>query len=314
MQTVFDTLFPVFSVIALGYILGQTGFFKADFLASYNRLIFYVALPALIVSSILEARELPSDSLRLLGAMLTVTLAGIGIARLAALLRRLRPDQIGTFTQAAFRGNLAFVGIPIITYSLRSAPAEVVQSAITQAIFVFAPTMVLFNLAAVLLLVQSRSSGARGRLKDTALQMVRNPLIIASVAGLVLRSVPLLAPPRAFVEVLGLLAQTAAPGALLAVGGSMAFVSMQGRYKSALLAAGIKVAVLPAVALLVATVLGIEGTARLILLILAGCPTAAASYIMARQLGGDEPLAAGSIVLSTILAIPSLGIILYALA
>ncbi len=315
MASVLNTLFPVFSLIALGYGLGRSGFFDSRFLESYNRLLFYICLPALIVASIIGAQELPSGSLPLLGAMFAVTILGILIARAIARWRGLRPNQTGTFVQAAFRGNLAFVGIPVITYSLRSAPPEVIQSALTQAIFVFAPTMVLFNFAAVLLLVQPSDKGSPdGRLRETSFKVIRNPLILASLLGVVLRIVPGLYPPQAIRDSLELLAQTAAPGALLAVGGSMAFVSMQGRYRSALLASAIKVAILPLIALSLAAAFGIDGTPRLILLILTGCPTAAASYIMARQLGGDEPLAAGAIILSTILAIPSLALLLYAFA
>lgn len=315
METALNTLFPVFSLITLGYALGRGGFFDYPFLEAYNRLLFYVCLPALIVSSILGARELPEDSLNLLGAMFLVTILGIFLARIIARLRGLRPDQIGTFVQGSFRGNLAFVGIPVITYSLRSAPTESVQAALTQAIFVFAPTMVLFNFAAVLLLVRpDESTRGATRLRQTAGKVLLNPLILASLLGVGVRLIPGLRPPSAIIDSLDLLAQTAAPGALLAVGGSMAFVSMQGRYKSALLAAMIKVAALPLIAFPVAALLGIDGTPRRILLILTGCPTAAASYIMARQLGGDEPLAAGSIILSTVLAVPSLAIILYALA
>jgi predicted permease len=41
------------------------------------------------------------------------------------------------------------------------------------------------------------------------------------------------------------------------------------------------------------------------------CPTAAAAYVMARQMGGDEGLASGSIALSTVLSFLSLALILW---
>ena len=89
----------------------------------------------------------------------------------------------------------------------------------------------------------------------------------------------------------------------------MAYVSMQGRYRSALMASVLKVVATPLVAWGLASFFDLNDSSRLVLLILSACPTAVASYIMAKELNGDEALAAGAIVLSTAASIPPLALI-----
>ena len=76
------------------------------------------------------------------------------------------------------------------------------------------------------------------------------------------------------------------------------------------MATGLKLLVMPALVLGAATVLGLTGAALSVALIAATVPTAAASYILARQMGGDAPLMAEIITLQTVLAMITMPVIL----
>ncbi len=309
MIQVLNTLLPVFGLIGLAFWLGRRGSLSRTFMNELNWLIYWVSLPALIVYSLASARRFPADTIPII---LIFSLATVGVmAASYPVCRWLRLPRAhtGTFIQAAFRGNLAYTGLPILVFALHDQPREVVAEVVAQTMFVLAPAMLLYNGAAVVLLVLSKEGFSRRKLGEIAVKVALNPLILASVVGVLLFLLPVQL-PTFVVNSFELAGQMAAPAALFCVGGAMAFVSMEGRYRSAAVASFLKCFILPALAAGLGALLDLEPNARLVLLILSACPTAVASYIMAKELDGDEALAAGSIVLSTLLCIPVIGLIL----
>ena len=71
----------------------------------------------------------------------------------------------------------------------------------------------------------------------------------------------------------------------------------------------IKILVAPGIGFLVANMLGLGWDERRIALIFLACPTAAASYVMTEQLGGDNKLAATTVVISSLLSVISLSLV-----
>ena len=97
----------------------------------------------------------------------------------------------------------------------------------------------------------------------------------------------------------------------MCIGGSLATTPLQGRRSWIVTAALLKVAVLPALVFLLSRFAGLGPLEQRTALVLSSCPTAAAAFVMARQMGGDEALASGSIALSTLLSTISLAIALW---
>ncbi len=302
-----NTLFPVFAIIALGYLLARKGFLSTSFLSELNRLLFWVALPCLILDTLARAPSFPEETLRVFLIFTLSTTILVVLAILTARVLKLPHDRKGTFLQAAFRGNLAFTGIPILLYATRNEPGA--EEILSQAIFVFAPTMIVYNAMSVFFLEASRTGQVRGNHLSMLKKVSTNPLILSAVGGVILYLLPV-SLPTPVIDSLQLVSKLAAPGALLCVGGSMAAVSFHGRYRSALFATALKVAVLPAISLLLSLLFNLSPSSLLILLVLSSCPTAVASYVMAKEMGGDEALASSAIVLSTLLCVPSLTLIL----
>ncbi|NBD39245.1 MAG: hypothetical protein GVY10_11820 [Verrucomicrobia bacterium] len=309
MIQVLNTLLPVFALIGIALLLGRRGRLSPQFMAELNWLIFWVSLPALIVHSLATAPALPEDTLPITGIFFVATILVILLCFPAGRLLRLPRERLGTFVQCAFRGNLAYTGLPVVIFALQDQPRVVVASAVAQLMFVLAPSMLLYNGVAVFLLVGSKEGFSFRKLGDICRKVATNPLILASALGVGLFVLPFEL-PRFFLGTLDLAGQMAAPAALFCVGGAMAFVSMEGRYRSASVATLLKVAVLPAVTAGLLLFVEVAPTARLVLLVLSACPTAVTSYIMAKELDGDEALAAGSIILSTAACIPVLGLII----
>ena len=165
-------------------------------------------------------------------------------------------------------------------------------------------------MAAVVLLSGDRSTSLGSNLRGMVVKIAKNPLILASIVGVTLFYLPF-EMPGFLLNSFGLTGQMAAPAALICVGGSMAYVSMEGRYRSATVAAVLKTVAVPCLSVLIAMPFHLTDTSRIVLLILSACPTAVASYVMAKQMNGDEALASGAIVISTVLSMPVLAVILW---
>lgn len=305
---VFNTIAPVFLMIGLGAVMMQRGLFTPAFLEGANRLTYWVGLPALLVYKIAGARF---DS-SVFGPMMFTLFAGVigtvATAYAVSWLMRLPRDTVGTFVQAAFRGNLAFLALPILLYSIESLPDEQAGPIAATAVLALGPMVALFNVISVVALLASQHRLTRAAAGRIAWQVASNPLLIACVLGMILSYTAWQLP--SFVDrTLAAIGGMSLPLALIGIGGTMAMVGVRGQLVTATVAAVLKVAVAPLIGLAVALALGLDREQLRIVLIFLAAPSAAASYVLAEKLGGDGPLAASTVFISTVLSIVSLGII-----
>ncbi len=305
-----ETLAPIILLLALGAALARGRFLGREFMIDLNRLVFYLALPSLIFMSIASAEEPADDTVRLIGVLAATTLLAAALAWVLAVgVLRLPGAVVGTFVQSAFRGNFLFVGLPILTYALADLGGAERERAMATIFLAITPIMALYNVLAVIVLQASRHRLGRGSFVLMGLSMARNPLIIACLAGLVFMaagwSVPVFIGRS--LEALG---GAAVPVALLCIGGSLHSLRLVGNRRAIVATSIVKVFVGPVIAYAIGSWAGIVGVEMRILLVFAACPTAAAAFIMSKQMGGDESLAAGSIALSTLLSVVSLALAL----
>lgn len=304
MPLLVDTLLPLILLIGLGAALSHLRFLGSQFTADLNKLAFWIALPALLLRSAAGATDATAATWWLLGVMLLgtvlVALLGWWCSRLLGVPARGQ----GTFVQSSFRGNLAFIGIPVLAASVADAPDSVRTPLMASGVIVMALTMAFFNVLAVFVLQASRKSEGAGYRAMFA-PIVTNPLLLSGLTGLLLALVGVRLP--GFVDrTLEVLGGAAVPIALLCIGGSLSTTKFVGRRSWIVAAALLKVAIKPAIIALLVWAVGLGPLERRIALVFASTSTAAAAYVMARQMEGDEALASGSIALSTMLSALSL--------
>ncbi len=304
---ILNTLAPVFLLIATGAGLQATKFVSPGFLKEANRVTYWLGLPALLFSQLAKSFQQGGGGGVLLTAMAVATglviLAGYGVAWLL----RVPGAAAGTFVQGGFRGNLAFVGLPVI-YSLPDTPLAGGMSVRTAAVLTVAPMMIFYNIAGVVVLLLSQHRLGWGMVKPFLKQLGTTPPLLATLAGITWALAGWTVPP-AVDKALTALGEMALPLGLLGVGGSLASVKLGAGWRHPFASALVKTALSPLLGWAVGRALGLESMELKTLLILMACPTAIISYTMVLELKGDEALAAGAISFSVVTSLATLALI-----
>ncbi len=299
---ILNSIAPIFLLIVLGAVLRKTQFFPDLFFKGLNRFVFWFALPALLISRIGTASFDAGTITKIVGLFSAGTVLSLLFAWGVARWMRLPMPKRGSFIQGSFRGNGAFIGLPVIAYTL---------GAETLGTVVLAPVVILFNVlgVSVLLHYSREKSSTTESIQLFVFQLIKNPLLMSCAIGVGINftggSLPLfLARP------LDALGEAALPLILISIGSSLEFEKLRGAASPTLIASLIKVVVAPAIGFLLAGWFGLGHTERMIAIFYLACPTAGMSYVMAEVMGNDAPLAGRIVALSTLLSAITLPIII----
>lgn len=292
---IINIVLPVFSVIALGWLLRRWGLIDGVFLKQTNKLVYYVCLPLLLFYKIGTADFFANFN----GRLIIGSIAAIAITFILSYLYtvfRNYPDKVrGVFSQASFRGNIAYIGLAITLNAYG-------ETGLTRAGILMGFIVPFLNLFAILaLLWPHRGDGEQRDAIFWLRQVALNPLIIASTLGIVWSFLDLPI-PLVFERSLNIATGMTLPLALLAIGGGFSLEKLRGDLFRALLASCVKTIWMPILAVLLLLSMGVEGMDLGIGVLIAGTPAATANYIMADQLKGDAELAGTIVMLSTLLS------------
>lgn len=298
-----ESLVPIVLLVGLGAALLRWRFISPEARGGLDRFTYWVALPSLFIQELAGTNfgELATGGLIVVLALASV-LAAVVAASVAALLRLPR-QNFGVFVQAGFRGNLAFVGLPLIIFALGDDDGS--GMVVAGALVALAALVPLANFISVVSLVSAKQGMSFRLLPKIGWALVKNPLIISALLG---GALGLLGwgLPVIIDRPLELLGQTALALALVSLGGALVELNIRGRIALALLVSALKLAVMPVITYGLCRALDLAPDMTLVAMIFAACPTATASFIMTSQLGGDEALAATCVVFTTVLSLVSL--------
>jgi predicted permease len=292
---ILNIVLPVFSVIVLGWFLKRADLINDSFLQQTNRLVYYVCLPLLLFYKIGTADFFANFNGRLVLGSVAAIIITFFASYLYASFRNYPAEARGAFSQGAFRGNIAYMGLALCLNAYGEA-------GLTRAGILMGFLVPFLNLFAILaLLWPHRGDGeSRGALFWIR-QVVFNPLILASFIG-ILWSFLALPIPLLVERSLKIATGMTLPLALIAIGGSFSLAKLQGDLVRAGISTGIKIVWLPLLAALILLGLGVRGMDLGIGVLVAGTPAATATYIMAHQMKGDAELAGSIVMLSTMLS------------
>ncbi|SDY58931.1 AEC family transporter [Citreimonas salinaria] len=287
---------PFFALIGLGYGAARTRFFPEEATAYLTKFVFYFALSAMLFrfSATLSIDQIFDPQLAM--AYLWGTAFVYGIAMLVAFLRGLDTPTAAIESQCAAIGNTGFLGVPMLAVLLG-------QQAVGPIILVLSIDLIVFSSALVILVTGSRGTGGMGAvLRTVLLGLVKNPMIVAIVLGLAFAStgLHLPAPASDFLTILG---NAATPGALFAIGASLASKSAE-RLQVAGWLSFCKLVLHPGlVALGALVVFPADPYKASVAISAAALPVAGNVFILAQHYGVAPQRVSASILISTTLSI-----------
>ena len=282
----FLLLVPDFLLIVGGALLRRYAGFPTEFWAGVERLVYYLLFPALLFRSLATAPLPAAGTATFLAVGVGFTVGGMLLSALGRVFLRLDPPTFAACFQCGFRFNT------YIALAIASRLDPVAGVALLSALLGLLVPLV--NVAAVTAL-------AHGRSTRVALEIARNPLVLACAAGLATRAsgLPL---PAVALRVLEHLASAALPLGLLAVGAGLRFGGHALSPAAVAWWTGVKLVAMPALALALATLAGLPPPAREVAVMMAAVPTATSAYILASQMNGRGAPVAMVISTGTLLA------------
>ena len=284
---------PTFAWVVLGVVLTSVGLLPQRLNDTLSRLAFTFGLPVMLFAGAAQVDYSQLSSARYLLAGVLATLLTLVISWYYSGWRAHPKALRGIFVQAAFRSNLAIVGVALAF----SAYGE--QGPVMAALPVALMT-VLYNILAVWVL--NTTLGSNTSVVAVLLNILRNPLIIGISAGVCL-SVSGLPVPNLVGSVGSGMSTFFLPLVLVCIGGAM---NLSHLYKAGIFtweASLWRLCVAPLLGVLLALLLGVRDEYLGVLFLLLASPVAASSHVMVVAARGDGTLAANIVVLSTMLSL-----------
>lgn len=291
-------LLPVIAIVALGVLLASRDIPPAEGWRAIERLCYVLLFPCLIVRVLANA---PLDRIpwRIGAALVAAQLLMAAIGHIARFWPGLARPTIGSIIQSNVRWN-TFVALSL-------AGSLFGQEGLALTAVAAAAMIPTANVIAVLGFSQYGVSEVK---RHPFLEVLRNPLVIASVigGGLNIGGVTL---PEVADQVLRMLSEAALGLGLLAAGAGVDLAALNRTGTRTLVWSLVRLLGMPAVAIGAALALGVNGVGLAVIAIAAATPTATNGYILARQLGGDAPFMANLIAAQTVLAALTMPLVMW---
>ncbi|KIC45749.1 malate transporter [Ruegeria sp. ANG-S4] len=296
MVDIFLRTLPFFAIIGLGYWAGRTRFFTEQATAYLTKFVFFFALSAMLFRF---AATLPFDEIfngRLVLGYLLGTLIVYALASLVARVRRLDIPTAAVEAQCAAIGNVGFLGLPMLAVLFT-------QAAIGPVMLVLTVDLVVFSSLIVILINGGRDGRLTvGTFRMIGLGLVKNPMIVSISAGLIWSAlqIPVPDPLNDFLTILG---GAATPGALFAIGASLASKSAE-RVQIAAWLSFCKLVLHPlCVAIVLIWIIPVAAFPASVAIAAAALPVAGNVYILAAHYNVAPHRASAAILLSTMASI-----------
>ena len=285
----FSTVFPMFFYMAAGFGLRRFNKLTEGTVAQMNKIIYSFCFPFVLFNNVYGvdiAAAMNGPFIAVIAGMIVLVTAlnAIFIPRYTAS----KPVQ-GSMMQGVIRGNSILFALPVVTAIAGVENAGLVSLSI-------AVVVPFYNILCVIILESLRG----GKVKPVRLMLsiLKNPIIIGTLAGLMVRLTGLRLPGYMEQVVAGI-AGLVTPLALVMLGADMRFSDTLKYKKELLIVCLLKLVAVPLLTVLTVKALGFDKIAVTTAMALTSVPTAVSSYVMAKEMGADGVLAGQIVAVST---------------
>ena len=290
-------LLPDFLLILCGFLICRLTPLNRPVWDGAERLVYFVLFPTLLFTSILRYPLSPVAMLPLAGSSVAVVACGIVLAFALRHAPGVNARLHASGAQTAFRFN-SYVALAL---SERIAGTQ----GVAWMALIVSLCVPLCNVAAVWPLARHGGQGFAG-------QLLRNPLIVSTGAGLLCNLLGIRLPDIATLT-MGRIGSAALPIGLMAVGAGLQLGALREAPRRAGALLVLRHLLLPMIAVALVLALGMPPLQQAVVVAFAAMPTASSAYVLAVRMGGHGGYVAGLVTVSTLLGMVGLPLALLAL-
>ena len=290
---------PIFLVMVLGWFLKQIGMLDDHFVTVANKFNFKVTLPFMVFRdlSAVNIREVFDLNFVLFCAIASSVCFWVIWGGAKLFLKDKTITITGAFVQASFRSSAAVMGLAFINniYGPSAMGPMMIIGAVP-----------LYNIYSVLVLTYEAEEEEGtvkdfGKVRQACINIVKNPIIISIVLGVVaaLSGIDF---PMIIDKTVNSVSALATPLALICLGAGFEGRKAIAKIKPTLWASAIKLVIQPLIFVPIAAAMGFGGEKMIAILIMLAAPATPSCYIMARNMKNDGVLTASIVVVTTLLA------------
>lgn len=300
MATTLLSLTPVMFLITMGYVMRARNMIEPGFWLPCEKLNYFYLFPALMFSQVAstDLKEFPVKPIAcsILGAVV--------VAALSLWLWRLWRKQSGPVFSSVVQGALR----PNTYIGVAAAAATYGNTGLTVTSISIAVAIPLLNVASIVVLMYY-GRGSKPGFPQITKSLIRNPVILSVVAG-ILFNISGLTMPETASGILHILGGASLPLGLLAVGAGLDLKAARMAHGPVLQSTFVKLLLVPVITLIIGLWTGISGSVLATVVLFNALPCTPSAYIMTKLLGGDHQLSAGIISVQTVLAAVTIPFIL----
>lgn len=299
----FNITMPNLVLLALGFFMQKNNFVNEGFIETASKMVFNYCLPCLLFFSVLKSDVNYSEQINLITAGFICT---FGLFFGAEIYARYFVEDIkdkGVFVQGVFRSNMAIMSLAIVANAYGDEGLGI------GAIYMGIMTII-YNILSVITLsrTQNNSGNFIQKSKKIALSILKNPLIIALVSAFVLKAIGLSKTSEWINKTGSLLGAVALPLALICAGATLNIKSMLSLSGVSMQASIGRIIIAPLLAIALGVVFKLPAIQFGVLFFMVSSPAAAASYVMAKAMGGNDVLAANILGFTTIFSMLAIAV------
>ena len=286
-------ILPLFAFMMLGFWIKKRDLLSDSATKQINILVFRFFLPVMCAETIYKA-NLREDVELLPILMVTFGIIGVFLISWLIVPRFIKDKtQIPVMIQGIYKSNYAILGIPIAVSIYGAENIGVVS--------VIAVILVPLN-NALSAFIFERYTGKATSGSKLILNIIRNPLVLGSLVGLILNLTGIVIPDWILSGIFSKLGAMATPLSMIALGASFVFSQIRTYRRPLFWACLAKLVFVPALIIPLSIILGARGAGLVGITIYAASPNAVNSYSTAVAMGGDADLANEIVVMTSLLS------------
>jgi len=299
----FNVVAPLMIYMLIGVLLRRTGVVEERVMRGANNIVYYVTLPlmcyrAIAASDISAMFDTPYLLYMAVGILVLYALAALFVPMLCK-----ENKRRGVLILGVFRSNDAIFGLPVAAALLGADHLGLMSITISMSV-------PLFGILAVV--AMERYRGEQVRFGQVLLRMIKNPLLIACLAGFVVNLLNIKM-PDVLQKPIDSLAAVTSPLAFILLGGTISFAAVKKNRAAITAISLIRLLVAPLVTLAALLLLGFRGEFIVVALIIFGAPVAMLTYSMAVGMQADDELAGTLVAVTSVLSIVTMFLFIFVL-